>query len=142
MSGGVPPPNYNPASTLPLPSGGGPDIVAVRGGGIGGGKGDDIDLGTDSGFPDDGEYPVLRYDITKKQYMIVVTKDGSKYAIYDANLGALQSRASDVAKGTYKPTGASTTSASATPASPRKRKEGQKTRKQKSRKNRSGTNKR
>ena len=135
----MPPPNYNPASTLPLPNGGGPDIVAVRGGGIGSGRGDDVDLGTDSGFPDDGEYPVLRYDITKKQYMIIVTKDGSKYAIYDADLGALQSRASDIAKGTYKPTGAST---GATPASPRKRKEGQKTRKQKSRKNRRGTNKR
>jgi hypothetical protein len=128
MSGA--PPGYNPESTLPLPSGGGPDIVAVRGGG----KGDDIALGNDSGFPDDGTYPVLRYDITKKQYVIIVKNaDSSKYAIYDADLKNLQSRASDVAKGTYKPTSST--------ATPLKRNEGQKTRKQKSRKNRSGTNK-
>ena len=98
MSGAAPA-GYNPASTLPLPNGGGPDIVAIRGGG----KGDDVAI-SGSGFPNDGVNPVLRYDITKKQYMIVVTKgDGSKYAIYDVNLGTLQTRALEVAEGSYTP---------------------------------------
>jgi hypothetical protein len=109
MSGA--PPGYNPESTLPLPSGGGPDIVVVRGGGFddftGGGKADDTVLtsGTvPNDGPNDGPNPVLRYDIVKKQYMLVVTKsDGSKYAIYDTNLSEVKSRAGQVIANSYTP---------------------------------------
>jgi len=105
MSGA--PPGYNPESTLPLPSGGGPDIVVVRGGGFddftGGGKADDTVLTSGTG-PNDGPNPVLRYDIVKKQYMLVVTRsDGSKYAIYDTNLSEVKSRAGQVSTGSYTP---------------------------------------
>jgi hypothetical protein len=87
MSGGAPD-GYNPASTLPLPSGGGPDIATVRGGGTG-----DVFTGGEyekrtavhSVLPNDGNYPVVRYDVSQKQYALF----GKDYIVYNTNLSEL-----------------------------------------------------
>jgi hypothetical protein len=92
MSGA--PHGYNPTSILPLPTGGGPEINTIRGGGFDGFTGGGVITrdSKHSRLPNDGDFPILRYNISKKEYVLFPTN----HIIHNNDLSTLIQEANNL----------------------------------------------